>query len=79
MVNRHILNLLDEHKILADSQYGFGKRRSFDTQLLLTCHDLSYGVNKCGRIDMLVLDFAKAFDTVAHEKLLAEVESYGIT
>ena len=28
---------------------------------------------------MLVLDFAKAFDTVAHERLLAKVESYGIT
>ena len=28
---------------------------------------------------MLVLDFAKAFDTVGHARLLAKVESYGIT
>ena len=42
-------------------------------------HDLSSVVNDCGQIDMLVLDFAKAFDTVAHERLLAKVESYGIT
>ena len=28
---------------------------------------------------MLVLDFAKAFDTVAHERLLEKVENYGIT
>ena len=28
---------------------------------------------------MLVLDFAKAFDTVAHERLLAKIHSYGIT
>ena len=27
---------------------------------------------------MLVLDFAKAFDTVAHERLLAKIHSYGI-
>ena len=79
IVNRHILNHLDEHKILADSQHGFRKRRSCDTQLLLTCHDLSSVVNDCGQVDMLVLDFAKAFDTVAHERLLAKVESYGIT
>ena len=79
IVNRHILNHLDEHKILADSQHGFRKRRSCDTQLLLTCHDLSSVVNDCGQVDMLVLDFAKAFDTAAHERLLAKVESYGIT
>ena len=30
-------------------------------------------------VDMLVLDFAKAFDTVAHERLLAKIHSYGIT
>ena len=41
IVNRHILNHLDEHKILADSQHGFRKKRSCDTQFLLTCHDLS--------------------------------------
>ena len=28
---------------------------------------------------MLVLDFAKAFDTVAHKRLLAKIHSYGIT
>ena len=28
---------------------------------------------------MLALDFAKAFDTVAHERLLAKIHSYGIT
>ena len=79
IANRHILNHLDEHKILADSQHGFRKRRSCDTELLLTCHDLSSVVNDCGQVDMLVLDFAKAFDKVAHERLLAKVESYGIT
>ena len=52
-VNMHILNHLDEHKILADSRHGFRKRRSCDTQLLLTCHDLSSVVNDCGQVDIL--------------------------
>ena len=79
IVNRHILNHLDAHKIIADSQHGFSKRRSCETQLLLTCHDLTREIDKCGQVDMLVLDFAKAFDTVANERLRAKIHSYGIT
>ena len=40
IINRHILDHLDKHNILADAQHGFRKRRSCETQLLLTCHDL---------------------------------------
>ena len=77
IINRHILDHLDKHNILADVQHGFGKRRSCETQLLLTCHDLASVMNDSGQVDMLVLDFAKAFDTVAHRRLLSKVAGYG--
>ena len=35
-------------------------------------------VNNSGQVDMLVLDFAKAFDTAAHRRLLSKVAGYGI-
>ena len=41
-------------------------------QLGLTCHDLAKMVNDSGQVDMLVLDFAKAFDIVAHKRLLGK-------
>ena len=78
IINRHILDHLDEHRILVDAQHGFRKRRSCETQLILTCHDLAKVVNDSGQVDMLVLDFAKTFDTVAHKRLLGKLESYGI-
>ena len=40
---------------------------SSETQLILTCHDLAKVVNDSDQVDMLVLDFAKAFETVASE------------
>ena len=78
IINRHILDHLDKHNILADAQHGFRKRRSCETQLLLTCHYLASVVNNSGQVDMLVLDFAKAFDTVVHRRLLSKVAGYGI-
>ena len=36
IINRHILDHLDEHRILVDAQHGFRKRRSCKTQLILT-------------------------------------------
>ena len=72
IINRHILNHLDAHTILVDAQHGFCKRRSCETHLILTRHDLAKVVNDSGQVDMLVLDFATAFDTVAHKRLLGK-------
>ena len=59
IINRHILDHLDEHRILVDAQHGFRKRRFCETQLILTSHNLAKVVNDSGQVDMLVLDFAK--------------------
>ena len=75
----HIRAHLDKHKILSTVQHGFRARHSCETQLLTTIQDLASSWDRKEQIDVAVLDFAKAFDTVPHRKLLFKLGHYGIT
>ena len=75
----HILAHLEDHKILTDLQHGFRSGRSCETQLVTTFQDLAQMHNKKGsQIDIAVLDFSKAFDTVPHDGLLSKLKHYSI-
>jgi hypothetical protein len=37
---------LENHRILTDQQHGFRKRRSTESQLILTIHDLAKGLDE---------------------------------
>ena len=75
---RHMLNHLEKHNILTDLQHGFRSGRSCETQLITTVEDLSEAHSRNVQIDVAVLDFSKAFDTVPHDALLSKVLHYGI-
>ncbi|KAK3870886.1 hypothetical protein Pcinc_023912 [Petrolisthes cinctipes] len=70
----------DRQNILTDNQHGFRPKRSCETQLLVTTHDILQSLNdtKIRQVDAIVLDFAKAFDKVPHQRLLHKLEFYGI-
>ena len=53
-------------------------RRSCESQLLITAHDLALILNKRSQVDVAVLDFAKAFDKVPHQRLIKKLEYYNL-
>ena len=73
-----IIRHLNDYKILSDAQHGFRKLRSCETQLILTIDDLAKGLDDKAQIDLVLLDYEKAFDKVSHRHLLKKAEHYGV-
>ena len=69
---------LDYYGIFTDAQHGFRKKRSTETQLLLTTDDFMSGLEKNIQTDAILLDFSKAFDKVPHHFLIHKLTRYGI-
>ena len=64
--------------ILINNQHGFRSNHSCVTQLIALAEDLSYALDQQTQTDVTLLDFAKAFDSVPHQRLLAKLRYYGI-
>ena len=78
VVRSAITSHFDRHNILVNAQHGFRKRRSCESQLILTVDDLAAEIDKGGQTDTILLDFSKAFDKVPHRRLLLKLNFLGI-
>jgi hypothetical protein len=65
-----IIDHLTAHHLLSDCQHGFIAGRSCTTKLLSMLNDWTRLLDEREPVDALYLDFAKAFDSVPHERLL---------
>ena len=70
---------LDKHKILTYRQHGFRTHHSCETQLIQTVHDIAQSLDRRTPLDMIIMDFSKAFDTVPHKRLLHKLRNFDIT
>ena len=68
---------LTELDIFYEMQHRFREKRSCETQLIMLIDELSKNMQMGKQADLIILEFSKAFDEVAHEKLL-KLHHYGI-
>ena len=59
-------------------QYGFRKGHGCESHLLITVEDIGRQLDQQHQVDILILDFAKTFDTVPHRRLLTKLKYYGV-
>lgn len=78
VIAKHIIIFLETNGLLSECQHGFRRGFSTVTQLIETIHDLSKAIDDRGQIDVICVDFEKAFDKVPHDKLLLKVRRAGI-
>ena len=57
------MDFLEENQ-LSNGQFGFRRGRSTEDQLLLVYNEVVRGVDAGNVVDMVYLDFSKAFDLV---------------
>ena len=79
LIRDAIIEHLEEHRLILSSQHGFMARKSCLTNLLEYLEKLTKLIDEKHSVDVLYLDFAKAFDKVPHRRLLDKMEAHGIT
>ena len=67
-----------KHNLLTNDQHGFVPGRDCITQLLRCSEEWINMIENGEALDVIYTDFAKAFDSVEHARLLLKLETIGI-
>ena len=78
LIKDHMVDFLVKHKLLNSSQHGFLKARSCLTNMLCFLEEITKCIDVGSPVDIIYLDFQKAFDKVPHQRLLLKLKARGI-
>lgn len=74
-ISKHLL----QYKLIKSSQHGFREGKSCLTNLLEFFESITECIDKGIPVDVVYLDFQKAFDKVPHERLISKLKSHSIS
>lgn len=78
ILKEKLVEHMNRHNLIKDSQHGFTSGRSCLTNLLEFFDKVTCELDKSNPVDLIYLDFCKAFDKVPHCRLLRKLEAHGV-
>ena len=78
IIHRQMILYFENNNLFNDHQFGFTKNRSTAEALICLTEKIYKNLNDKHSSALILLDFAKAFDSVNHDILLRKMELMGI-
>ena len=78
IIKDEIVKHLHSNNLISSSQHGFMKNRSCATNLIEFFDEVTASVDQKDPIDVIYLDFSKAFDKVPKNRLIKKISAHGI-
>ena len=78
IIRDHIMKHMLENRLFSTKQYGFLPNRTTSLQLLKVLDEWTEALNNSQSIEIIYMNFKKAFDSVPHNRLLHKLNYYKI-
>jgi len=78
ILKQKTLDCLLHNKLISRHQCGFLSNHCICSQLLECVNDWSLAIHNLCSVDVVYINFSKAFDSVCHNKLIRKLESVGV-
>ncbi|PKU43302.1 rna-directed dna polymerase from mobile element jockey-like [Limosa lapponica baueri] len=73
-----IMQYMQDNQVIRPHQHGFMKGRSCLTNLISFYDKVTRLVDEAKAVDVVYLDFSKAFDTISHSIFLEKLAAHGL-
>ena len=78
LIRDKLVDHMTSNNLFSNTKHGFISGRSCITQLLEYIEDLTEAIDNGEGVDVIYLDFCKAFNKVPNRRLVYKLEQYGI-
>lgn len=78
IIKEELVRHLENNNLILDSQHGFRNKKSCLTNLLEFSEKVAGIIDEGDPVDVVYLDFQKAFDKVPHGRLMEKLRAHGV-